>query len=123
MGFPEPSPSLAVPAGPLPPLCCGFVVRGQSPAPRTSRPVVQEEAGLRAGQGVRGVTGEHGHHCSGLRAWALPASSRLDLRECPLHSRETEAGKLVVVGRVSLVSRCFNRCADHLLRSPPLASS
>ena len=45
------------------------------------------------------VTGEHGHHCSGLRAWALPTSSRLDLRECPLHSRETEAGKLVGVGR------------------------
>ena len=80
MGLPKPFPSLAVPAGPLPPLCCGFMVRGQSLAPGTRRPAVQEEAGLRAGQGVRGGHRRAWSPLFPLHAWALPASSCLDLR-------------------------------------------
>ena len=66
---------------------------------RTRRPTVQE-AGLRAGWGVwAGHMRARSPRCSGLCAWALPASSHWDLRESSFHSGETEAGELVVVGR------------------------
>ena len=91
---------------------------------RTRRPTVQE-AGLRAGWGVwAGHMRARSPRCSGLCAWALPASSHWDLRESSFHSGETgrRAGRGGEGQAQTLVSECSNHCGDHPLQSPPSAN-
>ena len=110
MGRPEPFPSLAVPA-----VASWSGVRAWPRGPGDLQGRRRLASELDRGPGA--VTGERSHRCFGLHAWALPTSSRLDLRECPLPSRATEAGRLVVgeAPGPDLMSRCFSHCADHLL--------